>query len=249
VPLSGLGILEKRLERALRGRSGGDVADTGSWAIPTDRFDAYDHFAWVRQPSLLTLKQIVEQRRWCCSLDVALLAVIACSLARLRDERVVPLRLVASMRDGPDEGLLVADLADSRDLDLEFASGVSVEEAVQGVASCIRHRRWRAPTALTDASSRIFLNFRPLLAEHGHTSSPATFSHQTRWPPVHGEWGWDRRFVYHSLWIMVDQVDELEWVLCLKVQWARPQDSKLSDVLCSVLQDLARRPGDPLLLS
>ena len=53
-----------------------------------------------------TLQSIVEQRMWCCSLDVAVLAALGSALARLHSGPLRPLRLrfVASARDQGDEG-------------------------------------------------------------------------------------------------------------------------------------------------
>ena len=129
------------------------------------------------------------------------LALIGGALARMHPKGFLHLRFVASARDAPGEGSVVADLADSRDLDLAL-SGTSVEEAVHMIASCVRHRRWRLPDALTDAEERVYINVRPLLQGVGSSS----WHHTTQWPPVQGEWNWDRRNVYHALWIMADQV-------------------------------------------
>lgn len=52
-----------------------------------------------------TLQSIVEHRMWCCSLDVAVLAVLGCALARLSPFHPLRLRFVASARDQGDEGL------------------------------------------------------------------------------------------------------------------------------------------------
>lgn len=51
-----------------------------------------------------TLQSIVEHRMWCCSLDVAVLAVLGCALARLSPFHPLRLRFVASARDQGDEG-------------------------------------------------------------------------------------------------------------------------------------------------
>lgn len=51
-----------------------------------------------------TLQSIVEHRMWCCSLDVAVLAVLGCALARLHPNVPLRLRFVASARDQGDEG-------------------------------------------------------------------------------------------------------------------------------------------------
>lgn len=44
---------------------------------------------------------------------------------------------------------MVADFADSRDLDLVFNHDVSVEDAARCIAECVRHRRWKAPDPRT----------------------------------------------------------------------------------------------------
>jgi hypothetical protein len=46
-------------------------------------------------------------------------------------------------------GFVVADFADSRDLDLVFNHDVSVEDAARCIAECVRHRRWKAPDPRT----------------------------------------------------------------------------------------------------
>ena len=46
-------------------------------------------------------------------------------------------------------GSVVADFADSRDLDLVFNHDVSVEDAARCIAECVRHRRWKAPDPRT----------------------------------------------------------------------------------------------------
>ena len=51
-----------------------------------------------------TLQLIVEQRMWCCSLDVAVIAVLGIALARLGGGAPLRLRFVASVRDQGDEG-------------------------------------------------------------------------------------------------------------------------------------------------
>ena len=44
---------------------------------------------------------------------------------------------------------MVADFADSRDLDLVFDHDLSVEDAARCIAECVRHRRWTAPDPRT----------------------------------------------------------------------------------------------------
>ena len=51
------------------------------------------------------------------------LALIGGALARLNPTGSLHLRFVASARDAPGEGGVVADFADSRDLDLTFPPG------------------------------------------------------------------------------------------------------------------------------
>ncbi|CAE7235011.1 unnamed protein product, partial [Symbiodinium sp. KB8] len=202
----GLRKQEVRLQETLvrEGSSGGDhQADLGSWALPAAGADAFDHFVWLQQATMTTLQTVVERRKWCCSLDVAVLALIGGALARLNPTGSLHLRFVASARDAPGEGGVVADFADSRDLDLTFPPGTTVEQAVFAMASCVRHRRWRLPDALTDAEERTYINVRPLLQG---LSSPSSWHPTTQWPPVEGERNWDRRNVYHALWIMADQV-------------------------------------------
>merc|ERR1712100_822472 len=116
--------------------------------------------------------------------------------------------------------------------------GASIESVAQALAARIRRREWYVPGALTDASDRIFMNFRPLLRDLGGEEG-ARLWHKTRGPPIEGEWNWERRSIVNSMWIMADQVDNREWILYLKVQWARPEDYELGQVLESVLRDLA----------
>ena len=51
-----------------------------------------------------TLQSVVEQRMWCCALDVAVLAALGSALARLHSNVPLRLRFVASARDQGDEG-------------------------------------------------------------------------------------------------------------------------------------------------
>lgn len=259
-----LGIQESRLADALlmstssssSSSAGAEPAqrnDLGSNALEGLRFDAYDHFVWVKAPSLQTLERVVAAKRWCCSLDVALLASLACALLRLRpphDQRgALRLRLLVAVRDGLGEGLLVGDLADHRDLDVQPQPHATLEDVAYSIATRVRRHEWSVPDPLADSSSRIFLNLRPLLDDLGGASgSGSALRHQTHWPPVHGERNWDKRTISYPLWIMADQVARNEWVLCLKVQWARPQDAGLGASLASVLRDLALRPDSPLLV-
>lgn len=245
----GLRKQEVRLQETLvrEGSGGGDhQADLGSWALPAAGADAFDHFVWLQQATMTTLQTIVERRKWCCSLDVAVLALIGGALARLNPTGSLHLRFVASARDAPGEGGVVADFADSRDLDLTFPPGTTVEQAVFAMASCVRHRRWRLPDALTDAEERTYINVRPLLQG---LSSPSSWHPTTQWPPVEGERNWDRRNVYHALWIMADQVGPLEWVLCLKVRKSRREATRLGAVIEGLLLDLHDRPDAALLES
>eukprot|EP00931_Biecheleriopsis_adriatica_P101854 TRINITY_DN76919_c0_g1_i1.p1 TRINITY_DN76919_c0_g1~~TRINITY_DN76919_c0_g1_i1.p1 ORF type:complete len:1901 (-),score=386.51 TRINITY_DN76919_c0_g1_i1:21-5576(-) len=253
---AGLELLESRLAGSL---GGGDdtsgTADMSSWALPCAGMEGFDHFVWLHESTLLTLQKVVERSCWYCSLDVALLAVLGTALARMAQHGPLSLRFTASARDGSGEGLMVADLADYRDLDMAFGESVAVEEAARALASCVRQRRWQLPSPLTDGEERVYLNFRPLLQEeigNGPSSSSssaatgASWKYRTLWPPVEGEWGWERRNLYHSLWIMADQVAPMEWVLCLKVRWDRPGDAQLGEVVESVVRDLALRPSAPL---
>ncbi len=70
----------------------------------TQTQEGFDHFVWLQQASMQTLQSIVEHRMWCCSLDVAVLAVLGCALARLSPFHPLRLRFVASARDQGDEG-------------------------------------------------------------------------------------------------------------------------------------------------
>eukprot|EP00927_Polykrikos_kofoidii_P045438 TRINITY_DN39421_c0_g1_i1.p1 TRINITY_DN39421_c0_g1~~TRINITY_DN39421_c0_g1_i1.p1 ORF type:complete len:1401 (-),score=169.94 TRINITY_DN39421_c0_g1_i1:148-3891(-) len=253
-PPSSLALLERRLENALVGspsEHSEDAVDMCSSALPGGRSDAFDHFVWVSQPSIQTLERIVERRRWCCSVDVALIAALVCALLRARarsevkQDETLRLRLTVAMRDGPDEGLMVADFTDYRDLDIRVSPGASVEMLAVTVAGFIRHRQWRIPSPMDDASNRIFLNFRPLLEEFARSSGGA-FRHQTQWPPVHGERGWDRRSTPYLMWLMADQVGRQEWYFCLRIQRANPWGERLGAALESVLRDLALRPETTL---
>eukprot|EP00439_Symbiodinium_sp_Y106_P003580 s4711_g1.t1 len=234
----GLTKQEVRLQETLvrAGSGGGDLqADLGSWALPAASADAFDHFVWLQQATMTTLQTVVEKRKWCCSLDVAVLALIGGALARLNSTGSLHLRFVASARDAPGEGSVVADFADSRDLDLTFPAKTTVEQAVFAISSCVRYRRWHLPNALTDAEERTYINVRPLLQG---LSSPSSWHHTTQWPPVEGERNWDRRNIYHALWIMADQVAPLEWVLCLKVRKSRREATRLGAVIWALPESL-----------
>ncbi|CAK0901971.1 unnamed protein product [Prorocentrum cordatum] len=249
-PRSALRAQEARLLRALLGERGGDAVDVASYSLPGESHEAFDHFVWLREPSLRTLGRVVELRRWCCTVDVALVAVVACALARQRRGQPLRLRLTASMRDGPDEGTMVADFADGRDLDFEFLPGATVDEVALAVAAAVRHRRWRVPCAAADDGGRVFMNMRPRMGDLGRkgvcSDSPPAWENDTTWPPVHGEWNWDKRTVHYPLWIMADQVGDHEWVLQLKVRWSAPGDKHLGWMVETVLQDLATNPSTTL---
>ncbi|CAJ1407734.1 unnamed protein product [Effrenium voratum] len=242
---SGLVTQEARLQRALAPDCKElDVADISSWALPGTTVEGFDHFVWLQPPSMKTLQSIVEQRCWCCSLDVALLAVLGCALWRLHPETGLHLRFVASARDQGDEGSIIADLADARDLDFAFDDQTTVEEAARSIAHCVRHRRWVVPDPLVGSEGRVYINVRPLLDLRGREPEGSEgWRHITQWPPVKGERNWDRRNVYHALWIMADQVSSLEWVLCLKVRKDKPEDAKLGPLLQEVLDDMVLRPN------
>merc|ERR1712070_1181010 len=105
-------------------------------------------------------------------------------------------------------------------MDLEVQPGAGVEAVARYVASSIRHREWNIPGVFTDVSDRVFMNFRPLLRDLGGEEG-SKLHHETRWPPVEGEYNWEHRSIRESMWIMADQVDEYEWVLFLKVHHAR----------------------------
>merc|ERR1711957_407769 len=160
-----------------------------------DSQEAFDHYIWLQDTSLSTLERVVQQRRWCCSLDVAVLAVLGCALTRWQEGEdgactVLRLRLTVAVRDGPDEGLLVADFADARDMDLEIQPNAGVEQVARSIASCIRHRQWHVPSPLSDCAGRILLNFRPLLSDIDQPGVAGAWRQQTLWPPVHGESNW-----------------------------------------------------------
>mmetsp|Transcript_2375 Transcript_2375/g.5932 ORF Transcript_2375/g.5932 Transcript_2375/m.5932 type:complete len:96 (+) Transcript_2375:1-288(+) len=78
------------------------------------------------------------------------------------------------------------------------------------------------------------------------SDSPPAWENDTTWPPVHGEWNWDKRTVHYPLWIMADQVGDHEWVLQLKVRWSAPGDKHLGWMVETVLQDLATNPSTTL---
>eukprot|EP00811_Abedinium_folium_P019068 NODE_279_length_3239_cov_11.437982.p1 GENE.NODE_279_length_3239_cov_11.437982~~NODE_279_length_3239_cov_11.437982.p1 ORF type:complete len:669 (+),score=211.19 NODE_279_length_3239_cov_11.437982:717-2723(+) len=249
---SSTSIIERRMRAALlRNGVESEISDVASGALPRQCCAAFDHFVWLARQTLRTLESVAAERHWRCPLDTALLGALACALLRLRPPHGQPgmlrLRLQAAMRDGPDEGLLVANLAEWRDIDLEFKEGASVEAAARAVVRAVRRREWRPPDAMTDNSDRVYVNLRPLFEALGGTPGRA-LRHQTVWPPVHGESRWDCREVRDPLWIMADQVDTHEWVLYLKVLWSRPQDADLGRILKGVLEDLALRPSTPLLL-
>lgn len=244
--------LEERLIEALTGDgSGKDILDISSGSLPGYTYQAFDHFVWLSCETLATLESIVQCRQWQCSLDAALLGMIGCTVVRLRPPYAQPgvlrLRLQTAMRDGSDEGLLVGNFSNWRDIDLSFEEGMSVDSAARAVVTTVRRRRWRTPETWSDNSDRVYVNLRPLFEDIGGTPGHS-FRHQTQWPPVHGERRWDCRQMYHPLWIMADQVDSREWVLYLKVQWSRRQDTNFGSIMKGVFQDLVLRPETPLLL-
>ncbi len=49
----------------------------------------------------------------------------------------------------PTAGTVVADLADSRDLDFVFNPDVPLEDAARCIADCVRYRRWTVPDPRT----------------------------------------------------------------------------------------------------
>lgn len=249
---SGLLLQEARLKGALMVAANevADTADIASWALPSSSSEGFDHFIWLQEASVKTLQSIVEQRMWCCSLDVAVLAALGSALARLHSGPLRPLRLrfVASARDQGDEGSVVADFADSRDLDLVFNHDVSVEDAARCIAECVRHRRWKAPDPRTCGDDRVYINVRPLLEVKSQPKEgQRSWHHITQWPPVEGERNWDRRNVNHALWIMADQVSSMEWVFCLKIRKDRSDDQSLGRVLEHIIRDLALQPEALLL--
>eukprot|EP00435_Cladocopium_sp_Y103_P019909 s968_g4.t2 len=245
---SGLLLQEARLRGALMVAANkiADAADIASWALPSSSSEGFDHFIWLQDASVKTLQSIVEQRMWCCSLDVAVLAALGSALARLHSNVPLRLRFVASARDQGDEGSVVADFADSRDLDLVFNHDVSVEDAARCIAECVRHRRWTAPDPRTSGDDRVYINVRPLFEVKSQPkegqSGQRSWHHITQWPPVEGERNWDRRNVNHALWIMADQVSSMEWVFCLKIRKDRSDDQSLGRVLEQIIRDLALQP-------
>ncbi|CAK9022035.1 Tyrocidine synthase 3 (Tyrocidine synthase III) [Includes: ATP-dependent asparagine adenylase (AsnA) (Asparagine activase) [Durusdinium trenchii] len=242
---SGLSSQEARLKGALMvSAAATEVADIASWALPFSSYEGFDHFIWLQQASMETLRSIVEHRHWCCSLDVAVLALLGCALARLHPPSL-HLRFVASARDQGDEGS-VADFADARDLDVAFDDAIGLEEAARCLADGVRHRHWRVPDPRTSSEDRIYINVRPLLEVNSSSTDESDWHHVTQWPPVEGERNWDRRNVNHALWIMADQVSLLEWVFCLKIRASRKEDRSLGRVLEQVLKDIVLRPDVPL---
>lgn len=261
-------ILEQRLNRALAGAvgspAGEDVMDLGSHALTgvLPSFDAYDHFVWLRRASLRTLEQVALCRRWGCSLETSLLASLACTVARMGccgkgdngEDGVIRLRLVIAARDGPDEGFLIGDMVDFRDFNLVPRDGASVDDVCKSIAQMIRRREWRLPDPLTDVSSTVFVNLRPLLADlegggerREGSCNEHSLKHRTQWPPIDGERNWQSRHISTAMFIMADEVGPHEWVLNLRLRWDRPNDYYFAHVLEGVLRDLAIHPDAPLL--
>eukprot|EP00405_Crypthecodinium_cohnii_P050426 CAMPEP_0206607982 /NCGR_PEP_ID=MMETSP0325_2-20121206/52608_1 /ASSEMBLY_ACC=CAM_ASM_000347 /TAXON_ID=2866 /ORGANISM="Crypthecodinium cohnii, Strain Seligo" /LENGTH=164 /DNA_ID=CAMNT_0054125367 /DNA_START=71 /DNA_END=565 /DNA_ORIENTATION=+ len=151
------------------------------------------------------------------------------------------------MRDGLEEESMVADLAEMRDLDIDFRADVGIEDAGKAVANAIRKRLWKVPLPSTDASDRIFMNFRPLIKGSSSTKQTDggdnwTWEHETEWPNVNGEPNWDHKWLAYSMWVMADQVDTEEWVICMKLLWSQDGDRQIGKALKSVLRDLASNP-------
>lgn len=181
-------------------------------------------------------------------LDVALLGLVVCAMARADAAELVEFTLYAPMRDGGAESMMVGLFSDWRDLsvgvDLELAT---VLGTMLQVGHKIRHRQWTVFNAL-QKPERIVVNMHPMDFERqaGFQNMGENMWHggdqlrRTRKRESGLEWS------RQPASIVIEQQDALTWWILMGVEYTRRPTPWMRKFIASIRETVDAFLLEPL---
>lgn len=246
-----LEILEERFFATVDGKADAECPSRQSMRgqLLSSYGEGFKHDIRLGSAASRACEQLAEQ--YGLSMDVLLLALTSCALARVDGTEQVDMTLYTAQRDGPGEAAMVGLFADWRDIVFDFSAGalggLTLCGAVLKVGECIRHREWVCFDGLRNMTSTLVnvvtFDSQPV---HGfHRSSRPGGNFYPRMYP-----GGDRTIRTQRPRRLVWERQELEeWWLALDLQspqhdvwWTR----RFVKALQSSLAELRMRPCSPL---
>eukprot|EP00928_Gymnodinium_smaydae_P003103 TRINITY_DN11110_c1_g1_i1.p1 TRINITY_DN11110_c1_g1~~TRINITY_DN11110_c1_g1_i1.p1 ORF type:complete len:1371 (-),score=135.90 TRINITY_DN11110_c1_g1_i1:160-3984(-) len=240
-------VSEDRLFATLEGETDMHRADRQSLRSQVfgNRKQGYIHDVRVAGSAAVALKRLGEL--YSVPVDVLIVGITVCGLARADQSTRVPLTLYCNMRDGPAESMLVGLFADFRDVSFECPLGSTVLGAILGVHEKIRRREWKTFDGLRNPETTT-LNL--VTFDEGTCGG---FRHSVQggkqfFPRLRD--GDDRtRRVQRPRRMVWERQNFEEWFLgldldwrCYDVTWTRRFVLAMQDAMCA----LAKRPTEPL---